>query len=177
MNAKLQAQFNGLEKSRKDLFNDLRSYDDEVFNKKPSPKAWSIAQVIEHLVIAEEASLKYLQKKTLDTSKVPVAGLGSKWRFMLTNTVFVLNISFKAPPVMSPPESFVTTRQLEQRWAKVRADTFELLNKLPEEDLKKEIWKHVISGKMNIYQMYSFFNIHFNRHRKQVYRTVAEVIL
>ncbi len=177
MNAKLQAAFNAIEKSRKDLFEDLMNYDDEVINKKPSPNAWSIAQVAEHLIIAEEYSLKYLQKKTQDTSKVPVAGLSSKWRFFLTNSVFVLNINFKAPEVVIPTNTFATVDQLNERWNKVRSGTFELLNKLPDADLKKEIWKHAVSGKMNVYQMVAFFNMHFNRHRKQVYRTLAEVVL
>ncbi len=177
MNAKLTAQFATIEKSRKDLFDDLKSYDDEVINKKPSPGAWSIAQVAEHLILGEENSLKYLQKKTLDTSKVPVAGLRSKWRFLLTNTVFVLNISFKAPAIVVPPDSFVTVEELDKKWARVRNDTYQLLNRLPEADYKREIWKHAVAGKMDIYQMLSFFNIHFNRHRKQIYRTLAEVVL
>ena len=177
MNAALISQFNALEKSRKDLFEDLKNYDDDVINKKPSPQAWSIAQVAEHLIIAEEGSLKYLQKKTQDTSKVPVAGLGSKWRFFLTNSVFVLNISFKAPEVVVPSNKFYTIGEVDARWTKVRSETFELLNKLPEADLKKEIWKHTVAGKMDIYQMLAFFNMHFNRHRKQVYRTLAQVVL
>lgn len=177
MDASLTAQYNAIEKSRKELFDDLRNYDDDVINKKPSPGAWSIAQVAEHLIIAEEGSLKYLQKKTQDTSKVPVAGLGSKWRFFLTNTVFVLNINFKAPPVVVPSNNFATIQELDTRWTKVRSETFQLLNKLPEADLKKEIWKHAVAGKMDIYQMVAFFNMHFNRHRKQVYRTLAQNVL
>ncbi len=177
MNARLQEQFNAIEKSRKELFEDLQGYDDEVINKKPAPGAWSIAQVAEHLIMAEEGSLKYLQKKTLDTSKVPVAGLRSKWRFLLTNAVFVLNISFKAPSVVVPSGKFATIKELDKKWTQVRHDTFELLSKLPEADYKKEIWKHAIAGKMDVYQMLSFFNIHFTRHRKQVYRTLAKNVL
>jgi len=177
MNAKLLQQFNAIEKSRKDLFEDLKSYDDEVINKKPSAGAWSIAQVAEHLILAEEGSLKYLQKKTQDTSKIPTAGLKSKWRFLLTNTVFVLNISFKAPKVVVPSNKFYTIEELDAKWSQVRKDTFNLLNKLSDADYKKEIWKHAVAGKMDIYQMLAFFNIHFNRHRKQVYRTLAEVVL
>jgi len=177
MNAHLQQQFDQLEKGRKDLFDDLRSYDDELINEKPLPKAWSIAQVVEHLVKAEEASLAYLQKKTQNTNKVPVAGLGSQWRFFLTKTVFVLNIKYKAPEMIEPSTEFFSIAQLEKRWEKVRMDTLNLLNRLPEADLKKEIWKHAIAGKMNISQMLAFFEIHFSRHRKQVYRTLAELVL
>jgi uncharacterized damage-inducible protein DinB len=177
MNEMLQHQFTDLEKSRKDLFEDLRAYSDDIVNEKPSPEAWSIAQVIEHLIMAEEFSLQYLQKKTQDTSKVRVAGFGSQWRFLLTQTVFFMNIKYKAPTIINPTNTFATVAGLDARWTKVRKDTFELLNRLPEADLEKEIWKHAVAGKMNIHQMLAFFNIHFNRHRKQVYRTLAELVL
>jgi DinB superfamily len=76
-----------------------------------------------------------------------------------------------------PSGNYATIGQLDKKWSQVRHDIFELLNKLPDEDYKKEIWKHAIAGKMNAYQMLSFFNIHFNRHRKQIYRTMAENVL
>ena len=177
MNAKLQKQFDTLEKGRKGLFDDLKAYKDETINQKPSPDAWSIAQVIEHLIMSEELSLQYLKKKTLDTSKVPVAGLASQWRFLLTRTVFMLNIKYKAPSLIVPQSDFVSVKELDARWTRVRNDTYTLLNSLPDGDLKKEIWKHAIAGKMNIYQMLAFFNIHFSRHRKQVYRTLAQLVL
>jgi hypothetical protein len=138
---------------------------------------WSIAQVVEHLIKAEESSLQYLQKKTQDTSKVPVAGLASRWRYFLTSAVFMTNIKYKSPELILPGDSYATIKNLDERWAKVRKDTYELLNRLPEADLRKEIWKHAVAGKMNISQMLAFFNIHFNRHRKQVYRTLAELVL
>ena len=177
MNAKLQKQFDALEKSRNNLFDDLKAYDDELINKKPTPQAWSITEVMEHLILAEEFSLQYLQKKTQDTSKVPVAGLSSRWRFLLTRTMFLTGIKYKAPKIIIPASKYSSVEELNARYSKVRKDTIDLLNKLPEEDLKKEIWKHAIAGKMNISQMLAFFNIHFNRHRKQVYRTLAELVL
>ena len=177
MNEMLQHQFNDLEKSRKDLFDDLKAYSDDIFNEKPSAEAWSIAQVIEHLIMAEESSLQYLKKKTLDTSKVPVAGIKNQWRFLMVQTVFFMNVKYKAPKHIDPSANFVTVADLDARWTRVRHEMNVLLNQLPEADLKKEIWKHAIAGKMNIRQMLAFFTIHFNRHRKQVYRTLADLVL
>ena len=177
MNQLLQHQFNDLEKSRKALFDDLRNNSDEIINEKPSLEKWSIAQVIEHLIMAEEASLEYLKKKTQDTSKVPVAGFKNQWRFLIVQTVFFMNVKYKSPAYIDPPVKFVRVAELDARWTKVRSELLALLNRLPEHDLNKEIWKHAIAGKMNIRQMLAFFTIHFNRHRKQVYRTLAEVVL
>jgi len=177
MNVALQKQFDEIEKSRKNLFEDLSSYDDDIINKKPKPGAWSIAQVVEHLIKAEENSLIYLRKKTQDTSKVPVAGVGSRWRYFITAAVFMTNIKYKSPELIAPTDNYFTIGQLDKHWAQVRKEIYDLLNSLPEADLKKQIWKHAVSGKMNVSQMLAFFNIHFNRHRKQVYRTLAELVL
>ena len=69
MNAQLEKEFTQLETERKNLFSELKNYSDDVINKKPRPEAWSVAEVIIHLITAEEMSLKYLSKKIQDTSK------------------------------------------------------------------------------------------------------------
>ena len=39
-----------------------------------------------------------------------------------------------------------------------------------------EIWRHQIFGKMNISQMIDFFETHFDRHQKQIEKTLNTVI-
>jgi uncharacterized damage-inducible protein DinB len=95
MNAQLQKQFLQLEEERKNLFNELKNYSDELINKKPSPEKWSVAEVIAHLITAEEMSLKYLSKKIQDTSKEKPETLESKFRWLLVQIVFAFNIKFK----------------------------------------------------------------------------------
>ena len=173
MGKKFYALFNRLEAERKSLFKELAGYPDSVLNTKPSPQAWSVVQVIKHLMASEEASLKYLQKKTLSTSGVKPAGFSGKWRLMLTKVIFMVPVKFKAPEIMEPDTTEVSLKELDTQWEKLRMALFELLDKLPENDLDKEIWKHIIAGKMNIYQMLDFFHFHFVRHRKQIERTLA----
>ncbi|HWB63395.1 MAG TPA: DinB family protein [Chitinophagales bacterium] len=175
MNPTLQAQFNDIESSRKALFSYLAKYPDEVLNKQPAPGSWSAVQVIEHLLSSEEASLKYLQKKTLDTSKAQKAGLAGKWRLLKTKLVFAVPLKFKAPEALAPDNAFVKLADLEQRYNNVRSATIQLLGKLSDSELEKELWKNIISGKMNVYQMLEFFGFHFDRHRAQIERAVKQV--
>ncbi len=175
MSTRLNTQFNELEKSRKALFDSLQKYPDEVLNKQPAPGKWSVVQVMEHLMASEGASLQYLKKKTLDTSRAQPAGFKGQWRLFITKLIFYSPASFGAPSALEPPATFIPLKQVEADWAKLRGDTFQLLSKLSETELKKELWKHIISGKMNIYQMLEFFGIHFKRHQKQIERTLKQV--
>lgn len=175
MNASLNQQFNQLETERKNLFNELKYYTDETLNKKPSPEAWSAAEVVAHLVAAEELSLKYLQKKTLDTSREQSEGFKNKWRWLLVKIVFAVPLKFKAPEAVEPKIGYQSLNDLEAQWTNIRSQTLELLQRLTDKELNKTLWKHASAGKLNLHHMIQFFGIHFRRHKKQIERTLEAV--
>lgn len=175
MNAQLQKRYNSLEADRQKLFADLKQYSDETLNKKPNPQAWSVAEVIAHLITAEEASLKYLQKKVQDTSTAKPEGLKARWRWLLVQSVFAFNIKFKAPAIVEPKFGYTTLADLDSRWTTTRKQTTDILDKLSDKEVNLELWKHALAGKMNLHHMVQFFNVHYTRHKKQIYRTVSAV--
>ena len=175
MNAQLQSALNKLESDRKALFADLQQYPDELLNKKPSPEAWSVAEVIGHLLTAEEMSLAYLKKKVQDTSSAKPEGLKQKWRWLLVQVVFTFDIKFKAPDIVTPKIGYTTLAELDKRWSDTRRQTTAILNTLSDKELNSQLWKHAIAGKLNLYHMLAFFGIHFNRHKKQIARTLKAV--
>lgn len=172
MNAPLEKHFLELEATRKTLFNDLKQYDDDTLNKQPAAGKWSVAEVIAHLITAEEMSLKYLMKKVQDTSRAQPEGFKNKWRWLLVQIVFTFNIKFKAPEIVEPKLGYQSLANLEMQWGKVRLQTLSVLNKLTDEELNKELWKHALAGKMNPHHMVQFFGVHYRRHLKQIERTL-----
>ena len=175
MNTQLEKQFTELETERKNLFSDLKKYSDEVINKKPSPAKWSVAEVIAHLITAEEMSLKYLSKKIQDTSKEGEESFKNKYRWLLVQIVFTFNIKFKAPEIVEPNMGYQTLSDLEGKWSNIRYQTLQALQKLSEEEANKTLWKHALAGKMNLHHMVQFFGVHYNRHKKQIERTLVVV--
>lgn len=175
MNAQLQKQFLQLEEERKNLFNELKNYSDDLINKKPSPEKWSVAEVIAHLITAEEMSLKYLSKKIQDTSKENPETLKSKYRWLLVQIVFTFNIKFKAPEIVEPKMGYQSLAALETKWSHIRNQTLQVLQKLSDEEVNKTLWKHAIAGKMNLHHMVQFFGVHYKRHKKQIDRTLVAV--
>ncbi len=175
MNAQIEKQFNQIEVQRKDLFNELKGYSDELLNKKPAPEKWSVAEVIAHLITAEEMSLKYLQKKTQDTSTAKPENFNSKWRWLLVQIVFNFNLKFKAPAIVEPKLGYQSLADLEKKWTDVRSQIAAILHKLSDKEINTELWKHAVAGKLNLYHMVEFFGVHSSRHKKQIERTLAAV--
>lgn len=175
MNKQFELAFEALESKRKALFANLKRYNDQLLNTKPSPEAWSVNEIIAHLLTAEEASLKYLQKKTQNTSGEKASGFAGWRRLTLVKFLFALPIKFKVPALVAPAKADYRLTDLENHWAGVRHQTHILLAALNEADLGKTIWKHPLAGKMNIYQMVDFFALHFDRHQKQIERTLQAV--
>lgn len=175
MNTQIEKQFKQLEQERSNLFNELKNYSDEVINKKPSPDKWSVAEVIAHLITAEEMSLKYLSKKIQDTSKEKPEGFKHKYRWLLVQIVFNFNIKFKAPEIVEPKMGYQSLANLETKWSDIRNQTLQLLQKLSDDEVNKTLWKHAIAGKLNLHHMVRFFGVHYNRHKKQIERTLTAV--
>ena len=175
MNAQLEKQFLQLEEERKNLFSELKSYSDEIINKKPAPEKWSVAEIMTHLITAEEMSLKYLSKKIQDTSREKPEGLKNKWRWLLVLIVFNFDIKFKAPEIVEPKLGYQSLADLETKWSAVRNQTLQVLQKLSDEEVNKTLWKHALAGKLNLDHMVKFFAVHYNRHKKQIDRTLATV--
>lgn len=176
MNASLEKEFLQLEEERKKLFAELKNYTDDIINKKPAPEKWSIAEVISHLIAAEEMSLKYLLKKTLDTTREGKEGIKHKWRWLLVQIVFAFNIKFKAPDIVEPKTGYQPLNSLETKWNLVRQETLDKLRQLSVEETEKTLWKHAIAGKLNLRHMVQFFGVHYKRHLKQINRTLQQVV-
>jgi uncharacterized damage-inducible protein DinB len=173
---KLQANLSHLEADRKKLFDDLKKHSDELLNKKPRPEAWSVAEVIAHVMAAEGYSLKYLQKKVQNTAESGNEGLKQKWRWLLVRGVFTFDIKFTAPEIVEPKIGFTTLAELDKQWSSTRKETATILSNLSDAEVNKMLWKHAVAGKMNLHHMVQFFGIHYNRHKKQIDRTLASVI-
>lgn len=175
MNSKLKDMHARMELEHKQLFNELRKYPDDLLNKKPSPEAWSVAQVLGHLIAADSFSLQYLRKKATNTKEVKNQGLKGLYKSVLLKLIFLTPIKFKVPDRVAPNDEFITLAQLEANWKELREGFVEVTSKLNDEELSKGLWNHIRAGKMNIYQMYDFLHIHFIRHKKQIERTLTAV--
>ena len=106
------------------LLSDLGSHDDALLNRKPAKGGWSAMQTMHHLILSEEGSLRYAQKKmNAPLEELGNAGIGSAWRAFLLWVSLTLPIKFKAPKGIDTeflPEN-ATFAETTARWRAVRA--------------------------------------------------------
>lgn len=170
MDSKLESKFNKLESSRLQLLAELEKRDDKELNFHPGKDKWSVIQVMHHLIIIEQLSIGYINKKLTYRTNIKKSGLGAAIRFFVLKSVLQTPFLFKAPKIVSEVPDNAGFKETKNQWDQVRKDMKELFDNLPEEFLNKNIFKHALAGKMNIYQMLSFMEEHFKHHVKQVDR-------
>ena len=175
MKPKIQTLFHQLEAQRLQMIQDISSYDNALLNKRPQPEAWSVVQVILHLMMAEASSVAYMRKKLSFTSQIPKAGFKSHFRRWALNVAFVLPFKFKAPKGLDTLPEYTDFNDLKNKWASQRLDLQTFIESLPDNVIESEIWRHQIAGKMSIPQMLDFFHDHVQRHKNQIQRTLKEV--
>ena len=157
------------------LLEEMQSYDDALLNRRPESGGWSALQVMEHLILSETLSLQYVRKKIGYGGTFEKRGLNSIWRSFLLWAYLGTPIKFKAPALVAedklPEQSSLA--DVRTRWETLRAEWTQFLEKLPPELIDRAIYKHPVAGRLGWPETIAFFNIHFNRHRKQIRRTLA----
>ena len=167
----LRKRFDLIETQRSALVTALRSHDPGALAFKPAPASWSVVEVIEHLVIAEELSLRALDKP-------PPADRGSAlrstFRINLIRAVFRhLSVRVKAPSDRLMPSGSVPLDQLLERWNTARARLAGVLEAVDAETATERRWRHPLAGWLTTEQWLAFIHSHVAHHQKQMGRVWA----
>ena len=157
------------------LLGDLSRYDDALLNRKPANGGWSAIQTMQHLIMSEEGSLLYAQKKmNAPLEELGNAGLGSAWRSFLLWASLSLPIKFRAPKFIDTeflPE-YATFEETSARWREVRAQWRNFFETLPDAYASKTVYKHPRAGRLSWVGVVRFFSTHTSRHRKQIAKAI-----
>lgn len=174
MNTNISKRLDNLNRLLEDLYAELKSHSEEVLNRRPGPGQWSVMQNMEHLLLSEHLSEKYVRKKLSYNPELPDSGFLGAWRVLLLRMNEYLPFKFKAPKAVGN-EALPESSSLEDtmnRWRANRASLREYLTGLPNEYFKKSIYRHPFAGLLSLSEMLDFFELHFRRHLKQIRRTL-----
>jgi len=172
MNAGIHRQYHCLQDDLLELLKELDKLPFKKLESAPAMGKWSVTQVMYHLNQAESLSVLYVSKKRLAAGQLKPTGFAATLRLMIARISFYLPIKYNAPKVLGAMPETVLYPEMKARWLSTRKDLFALLDSLNDEELRKPIFKQPTFGRWNIYQMLGFMQTHFNRHRKQIRRTV-----
>ena len=156
----------------------LTDYDSDTLNKRPKPGVWSALDVAQHLRLSESMSHQYLKKKLSgDPEKIGKAGLLSSLRSMAI-TLFMRSPAKRRAPKVVNESTFPERSDLDelmQSWKKERQELETFLRKQPDIMFEKESYRHPVGGHLSLLGMLRFFEEHFERHRRQIERTLQQV--
>ncbi|MCF8237848.1 MAG: DinB family protein [Saprospiraceae bacterium] len=150
----------------------LNELSDHQINKTPTGGGWSIQQVIQHLGLSEQLSLKYLKKKTLDPSRIPKRDMGYPFRKAALYLYLASPFRYKAPGMVSTSQ-FPKKEDIQDTMVGLVANQEEMIQfiqHLPANATKGMVYKHPIVGRMDLDGMFWFFTWHIRHHIRQIKR-------
>lgn len=177
MDKSLQLKFAAIETSLDHLLADLSKLPAEVLQKKPKPNAWSVLDILQHLMIAERGSFAYVKKKTSYPESLEEAGVADHYRKFRLYIFLRLPIKVNAPVVVNETQfdQNISFEKLVADWRAIRKELKDFLNHAPAEWNSKLTYRHGFAGRMTFDGMLMFFRDHLQRHIKQIDQTLAIV--
>jgi len=161
-------RFAALERRRHALLAELETLGDSALSFRPAPGAWSILEVVHHLVLVEQGILRpahdgpaQLRRRRNFRERV---GCAAVW------LVFKLGLRVKIPTKRVRPQPGLNLSRLEQEWAASRTSLEAYLDSTPASMPSETMFRHPIGGPMNVEQTLLFLTRPFDHHRRQISR-------
>jgi len=175
MNKHVVKLFSRLEDSHHKLLLELDQIETKILELSPVEGKWSVTQIMYHLNSAESNSVLYVSKKRLGAAQLKTTGIEAQLRLIIAWLSFYLPFKYKAPRVLGQMPEYVNYSEIKSSWLETRKKLSALLESLPDDELHKPIFRQPFFGRWNIFQMLWFMQIHFNRHRLQMKRSIQKV--
>jgi len=167
---KLAGGFGALDAARERFLAELHRATERQRRYRPEPDAWSMLDVTEHLVLAEERSL-------LGVLKGPRAGarvtLATHARMALVRLVLMAGIRVQVRITGVHPEGTHSFEALESRWTTARHGLVTAYASLDARAAAGPRFRHPLTGWVSAGEGLSFLAIHIRHHTRQVRRIRA----
>ena len=137
----------------------------------PAPASWSALDLVEHLVLVEEAVLRGIPDRP------PTRSLADSARAAMVLPILFLTFArggrFRAPTREVLPVGGSSLAQLDARWTRARANLRAVLQLMGPEDLSRPFFRHPVIGWLTTLEGLGFLERHVGHHLRQVERIRA----
>ena len=155
------------------LLTRLPDFDDSILQFRPANHKWSILQILFHLNSSESNSVKYIVKKSQGGSSIPKSTFLSSIKSSVLSAALRF-LKWKKPAVLPDPPENLSTNEVINAWNETRMQLKQLLEKLPDDMLERNIFRHPAAGRMNMIHALKFMQDHFDHHLKQIEERMKE---
>lgn len=170
MHSSLQRLFDQLEAQRETTLVPLRAESTDRLNHSPGGGKWSAAEVLSHVLAAEQLSLMYMKKKIQGINQADRSGAWEELKMaLLIVSQRIPGLKFRAPrKVVENTRRLTRLEEIEAAWGNHRKELRELLEQIPSDRLDRKIYKHPFAGYINARQALVFFREHIIHHTPQI---------
>ncbi|MBX2961403.1 MAG: DinB family protein [Cyclobacteriaceae bacterium] len=171
MNASVKSVFQELEQQREALLSLVKNIPEERYSKSILPGKWSISQVLTHILTSEKLSLGYMKKKVNAIDELRDSGVMESLRLWLLIFSQRIPLKYKAPKVVvDNTPAAMPLNQLTNEWDEIRKELATFLEGIHDKHIKRVIYKHPLTGRLDVRQTMSFFREHIIHHLPQIKR-------
>ena len=163
-----------LEDTRQAFLKSIADVSEAQWTAKPSPTAWSIAEVAEHIAISEETILGLVTKQMIQAPPPqPGAGISDE---TLIARITDRSKKAQAPEMLKPVNKWPTREALVQAFNASRDKTIAFV-KTTDVDLRAHATPHPAFGALDTHQWILLIAGHSARHTAQIeeVRTMLKV--
>jgi hypothetical protein len=172
MLANIQEQYDSLTLKLEALLQRLDSLSGEKLSFKAGPDKWSIVEVVEHLVIAEESLVKQLSTNIPDSTLEPGAKTPEKHQVVIK--VMERDIEVDVPHESLEPHGRIALEDLLNQWNGIRQKLPGLLAEIKPEKQDDPVFRHPYGGPLDLSDTLQFFEVHFDNHMRHIDRILAQ---
>lgn len=156
-----------LNASRTRVLAALEGLTPEQLNFRPDSQSWSIAEVAEHIALAETGIFSIVTQQ-LQTAPNPEG----RQNIQVSDTEIFGRLTNRkgkvsSPEVLVPTGRFANVSQTTGFFIQNRAETIRFISETPE-DLRNRYWKHPATGVIDLYQAILVLSGHSERHVLQI---------
>ena len=161
-----------LVETRERLLGSARELTPQQLDYKPAPDRWSVAENLEHLVIAEGRVLPRIEEALQGS---PDPGKRSAWEGR--DNELAQAIENRTPRVQAPepvqPKGQWRHQELFRQLEAARQRTLEFAA-TTNAGLRSNFYLHPFFGELDCYQWLLIMGSHFERHRRQIEEVIAD---
>ena len=173
MLADIQETFKSLGKKYGKLLQHLNPLSDDVLYFKAQADKWSIVEVIEHLVMAEENMLAQLTDVTSAQTLDPQDRSAKNYHIVIK--VMTKDIPVDVPDESMEPHGQISLAELLVRWDDIRKKTRAYISRIDSEKAGDLVYRHPFAGPLDMAETLRFIDVHFDNHMRHIDKIEAQM--
>jgi hypothetical protein len=160
-----------LQASKKLFLESVDGLTENQLNFKPAPDKWSIAEVAEHIALAEGFIFQVVQGALQSSAQDPLADARKLDEKILTK-VPERTVKFNAPEPLQPHHEYKTLAEAVAAFNSARDSHIDYV-RTTQDPLREHFFKHPALGELDAYQWILLISAHTERHVNQILEVKA----